>query len=103
MTSLTLADCKRAATRQDVRIDAIIREPGCGRTTVEILDLSATGFCFSMIGPLAVGARVFLHLPTFAPLEAIVAWRRQSLYGCKFLRPLHVAVFETIAARFPVR
>ena len=48
----------------------------------------------------AVGVRVFLTIPTFEPLEAIVAWRGRTTFGCRFLLPLHPAVFATIAARF---
>jgi hypothetical protein len=35
-----------------------------------------------------------------SPLEAVVAWRSASAFGCQFVRPLHPAVFDMIAARF---
>lgn len=91
----------RRAERRDVVIRAELREPGHTRVTVQVEDLSRTGFRCETWHMLAIGARVFLHLPSFQGLEAYVAWKHAPRYGFRFLHPLHVAVFEAVAARFP--
>lgn len=90
----------RAAERRQIRLRATVREAGSGRIAIDLLDMSATGFRFESFYAFAVGARLFLIVPSWEPLQAVVAWRGISLYGCRFLLPLHPAVFATIAARF---
>ncbi|UVO55027.1 PilZ domain-containing protein [Sphingomonas sp. SUN039] len=68
---------------------------------VDVHDLSLTGFRTDCIFKVAVGARVYLTLPSFSAMEAIVAWRDNSGFGCKFVQPLHSAVFDMIARRHP--
>ena len=98
-TPLTLADA-RAAERRRVTISARVREAGTTGIDIDVVDLSATGFRFESLYGFALGARVFLSLPTLSPLEAVVAWRSGPAYGCQFIRPLHPSVFEMIAGRF---
>lgn len=90
----------RAAHRRRVNIRALVREAGTARVDIDLVNLSATGFRFESYYGFAVGARVFLTIPTLQPLEAVVAWRGDHAFGCRFLAPLHPAVFDTIAARF---
>jgi hypothetical protein len=90
----------RAAERRRVKIRALVREAGSARIDIDVVDLSATGFRFESFYGFAVGSRVFLSIPSLQPLEAVVAWRGGSAFGCRFLAPLHPAVFDTVAARF---
>lgn len=90
----------RNAPRRRVRIRALVRESGSSRVDIDVVDLSATGFRFESYYRFAPGTRVFLSIPSLQPLEAIVAWQGGSAYGCQFVRPLHKAVFDTIATRF---
>lgn len=90
----------RAAERRRVKIRALVREAGSARIDIDVVDLSATGFRFESFHGFAPGARVFLSVPSLAPLEAVIAWRGRNQFGCRFLMPLHQAVFDTIAARF---
>jgi PilZ domain len=90
----------RAAARRRVDIRALVREAGSARVDIDVVDLSATGFRFESFNDFATGARVFLSMPSLQPLEAFVAWRCGNQFGCRFVNPLHTAVFETIAARF---
>ena len=78
-----------------------MREAGGSRFDVEVEDLSVTGFRIDTIYRVPVGAQVFLTIPTFAALEAKVAWSNGKGYGCHFTQPLHPSVFDTIAARHP--
>lgn len=91
----------RSTNRRDVRVTASIRAAGGTRFEIDLVDLSITGFRFESYFPLPTGWRVFLTIPTFAPLEAEVAWADGRAYGCRFLKPLHPAVFDTIAERHP--
>lgn len=90
----------RAATRRRVKIRALVREAGASRVDIDVVDLSASGFRFESFYRFAPGARVFLSIPSLQPLEAIIAWNGGTNYGCQLVKPLHPAVFETIAARF---
>jgi len=90
----------RRAERRIVGIKASLREFGGIKLDVDVLDLSETGFRVESVYTIAVGARVYLTIPTFSPMEARVAWRQKYGYGCQFARPLHAAVFDTIAARY---
>ena len=89
----------RAAERKAVGISAQLREFGGARMDVEVQDLSRTGFLVASIYTVPVGARVYLTLPSFSALEAVVAWRDKTGFGCRFAQPLHPAVFDMIAAR----
>jgi hypothetical protein len=91
----------RAADRKPVIIAAHLREFGGTRMDVDVHDLSRTGFRTDCIYNVPVGARVYLTLPTFSAMEAVVAWRDKSGFGCKFVQPLHPAVFDMIARRHP--
>lgn len=91
----------RIAERKAVGIVAQLRELGGSRLDVEVHDLSRTGFRTACIYNVPVGAHVFLTIPTFSAMEAKVAWRDRSGFGCKFLQPLHPAVFDMIARRHP--
>lgn len=90
----------RAAERRRVNIRALVREAGSARVDIDVVDLSATGFRFESFYGFAVGSRVFLSIPGLQPLEAVVAWRGDAAFGCRFFAPLHPAVFDTVAARF---
>lgn len=96
---LLLAVDNRQKQRARVTFNAQLREAGGVRVDAQMCDLSETGFRADCAFPIAVGQRVFLTIPTFAPLEAIVAWRLGHEHGCKFLRPLYPAVYDTIVAR----
>lgn len=91
---------ERAAERRRVNIRALVREAGSARVDIDVVDLSESGFRFESYHAFAPGTRVFISMPTFQPLEAVIAWRGSNQYGCRFLKPLHPAVFDTIAARF---
>ena len=91
----------RRAERKPVGIAAHLREHGGSRLDVEVHDLSRTGFRTACIYNVPEGARVYLTIPSFSAMEAIVAWRDRQGFGCKFVQPLHPAVFDTIAKRHP--
>lgn len=88
----------RRALRKAVGMRARLRERGANRFTVDVVDLSTTGFRCETSFTLYVGHVVWLTLPGLAGLEATVAWKRSYCYGFAFNRPLHPAVFDHIVA-----
>jgi hypothetical protein len=90
----------RNAPRSAVVIPAQLRIPGAARFDIELLDLSTTGFRCETFYGMTIGERVFVTIPTFGPLEAVIAWRDVFNYGCSFHRPLHDAVLSMIVSRF---
>lgn len=91
----------RYASRVDLRFTATLREVGTAfKFTVDIVDLSMTGFRCETASRVAVGQHVSVTIPGLAPLEGRVAWVDGYRFGCKFEKALHVAVFDHIAARF---
>lgn len=91
---------KRAAERRGVGIRAQLREMGGGRLSVDVQDLSTTGFRVDSIYRIGVGMTVFLTIPSISPLEAVIVWTHKTGYGCRFAHPLHPAVFDMISSRY---
>jgi hypothetical protein len=90
----------RASERRRVAIRALVREAGSCRVDIDVIDLSATGFRFESVYSFAIGARVFLSVPTLSAMEAVIAWRKGSTFGVRLVRPLHRSVFEMLADRY---
>ncbi|MBH9536900.1 PilZ domain-containing protein [Novosphingopyxis sp. YJ-S2-01] len=91
----------RFTRREEVRIAAEIREAGGGKTKIDVLDLSVTGFRMHSLAFINPESRVYLTMPGMAPLAAQVAWTKGDYYGCHFDNPLYPAVFDHIVSRFP--
>lgn len=91
----------RYATRVNLRFTAVLREVGSAfKFSVDIIDLSSTGFRCETASRVEVGQHVSVTIPGLSPLEGVVAWVDGPRFGCKFERPLYAAVFDHIAARF---
>ena len=89
----------RRSKRVAVELGAGLRARGGTGVSIEILDLSVSGFRASTHLDLEPGADVWLRLPGLEPYQATVAWAKGNYVGCKFERPLHPAVLEMIVAR----
>lgn len=88
----------RTALRRAVRMRAHLRDRGTTRFEIDVLDLSTNGFRAQTSFSLWPGTIVWITLPGLAGLEATVAWREGTIYGCAFAKPLYPAVFEHIVA-----
>ncbi|MEH3035308.1 MAG: pilus assembly protein PilZ [Sphingomonas adhaesiva] len=88
----------RHALRRAVTMRAHLRDRGTTRFEIDVIDLSVTGFRAQTSFTLWPGTTVWLTLPGLAALEAVVAWRDKTRYGCAFSKPLHPAVFDHIVA-----
>ena len=90
---------QRRALRRAVRLKAALRQVGLPQFSVDLEDFSIDGFRAQTAVALSPGSRVWLTLPTFRALEAVVAWRDGGRCGCRFREPLHVAVLDYIIRR----
>ena len=91
----------RIAMRLPVGIKAQFREQGLNRMDVDVVDLSATGFCINTEYRVRVGQRVWLAIPTLKAMEATVRWSNGQNHGCEFTNPMHPAVVDHIHRQFP--
>ncbi|MFM9852838.1 MAG: PilZ domain-containing protein [Sphingomonadaceae bacterium] len=90
----------RRADRIDVCVQATIREHGSTKFDVVVSDISVTGFRFETIFSLREGSRIWISLPHLAPLESVIQWRREPLYGASFAHPLHPAVRDHVVHHY---
>src|SRR5688500_423684 len=89
-------DDGRRAARAEVVLGAGPRQRGAHAVTVQILDLSITGFRAATHLELEKGTDLWLKLPGLESLHARVIGMRGHLLGCEFVRPLHPAVLDMI-------
>jgi hypothetical protein len=93
----TTADCDgRRAERAEVMVGAGLRQRGAHAVTVQVLDLSVTGFRAATHLNLMTGSDIWLKLPGLESLHARVVWMNGHLMGCEFVRPLHPAVLQMV-------
>jgi len=87
----------RRTARREVVLGAGLRQRGAHAVTVQIVDLSTTGFRAATHLNMIPGADVWIKLPGLESLHARVVWMRGHLMGCEFMRPLHPAVLDMVA------
>jgi PilZ domain len=85
----------RKASRVPLRADVQFRA-GSRRSQVTVNDLSTHGARISFAHILRSGDRFYLKLPVIEAIEAEVVWVDQFEAGCKFVRPIHPVMFETV-------
>jgi hypothetical protein len=86
----------RKSERAGVALGAALRQRGAHAVTVQILDLSTTGFRAATHLELMPGSDVWLKMPGLESLHSRVVWMRGHLMGCEFVRPLHPAVMAMV-------
>lgn len=87
----------RRAERLPLTFQASLRERGTTKFSVDIRDLSTTGFRCETSFNVQVGAVVWLTIPGLGGLESRAKWREGNLYGFAFSAALHPAVLDHIA------
>jgi len=88
----------RNALRLPVKLNATLRQRTSERFNIAVTNLSCSGFLAETFYRLQPRDKVWLTIPSFSPLEAVVARADSGAYGCAFTRPLHPAVFDHIVA-----
>ena len=91
----------RRSARSEVVLGAGLRQRGAHAVTVQVLDLSVTGFRAATHLELMNGTDIWLKLPGLESLHSRVVWMKGHLLGCEFVRPLHPAVLDMIVRNAP--
>jgi len=89
---------ERAAERKPFMARVRYRR-GRFRAEVEVIDVSPLGARVRSLDVLRMGDPIWLSFPGLEPIEAIVAWADCFVCGCRFVRPMHSAVFESLLSR----
>ncbi len=89
----------RKSERVPIELGAGLRQRGGSGVTIQIVDLSVSGFRASTHLDLEPGTDVWLRLPGLEAYQAKVAWSKGQYVGCAFERPLHPAVLDMIVRR----
>ena len=102
LSAVTLRDVKdRKYCRGEVAIVGTIRAIGGIKCTINVVDISATGFRMECLTYLSDNQAILLSMPGFEPLEARIMWQTEWMYGCEFARPLYIAIYEHIVRSHP--
>lgn len=94
-------DDGRRAARAEVVLGAGLRQRGAHAVTIQVLDLSVTGFRAATHLELMNGTDLWLKLPGLESLHSRVVWMNGHMLGCEFVRPLHPAVLDMIVRNAP--
>lgn len=94
-------DNRRNAQRAPVAIEADLRRTGRTPFKIVVRDLSQTGCRAETLTKTYTGDRIWLTLPSFAPIEGIIRWVTPHGFGCEWVAPIHESVFDHIRIRYP--
>ena len=89
---------RRGRVRRKLKFESVFSS-GRPPTKAVVLDLSEAGLMIHANDELAVGETFEVALPEAGLVEAEVVWRRNTLYGCKFLAPVSRAMISAILLR----
>lgn len=89
----------RKSERVPIELGAGLRQRGGSGVSIQIVDLSVSGFRASTHLDLEPGTDVWLRLPGLEAYQAKVAWTKGQYVGCAFERPLHPAVLDMIVRK----
>ena len=92
-------DRHRLGSRKDSRapIRLLVQaRNGQNRREAQALDLSESGVRLRTLSQLRVGTAHWLKLGNLEALEVTVMWVDGFYAGCRFTKPIHPAVFQTL-------
>ena len=82
-------DERRKSERQEVALDAQVREMGAEGCEARILNISETGFMAEVTDiEFEVGSRIWLLLPERERASALVKWTAGDKIGAQFAEPI---------------
>jgi len=88
----------RGALRLTLDAEVGIRRSGMHPFRVRVFDVSRDGCKIEFVERPAIGERVWVKFDGLEALEGTVRWVEGHIGGVHFIRRLHLAVFETLAA-----
>lgn len=84
---------RRGPVRRKLRLESILSTKRPPSKAV-VLDLSEVGLMLHAYDDLAMDETFEVMLPEAGSVEAQVVWKRNTLYGCKFLAPVSRAMIS---------
>jgi len=94
---------RRQAARRQLRFESVVAAPRSPARVV-VLDLTRDGMMLHTDDAMEVGDSFAVDLPEAGSVEASVVWKRTSLYGCQFAKPVsRAAISATLLKATPDR
>lgn len=84
---------RRSAPRPRMRLESVVSTARPAGKAV-VLNMSEAGLMIHAYDDLAVDEIFEVVLPQVGSVEAQVAWKRNTLYGCQFLSPITQATIS---------
>ena len=97
LVDLTARQDRRSARR--VRLSLLLDTPGAGDGQVRLLDIAPGGMMLHTDHPFAPGDALEIELPEAGTVDAVIVWRRMTLYGCRFAKPISQATLAALQLR----
>jgi hypothetical protein len=85
-------NCERISANAVIKV----RQRGARGIQVVAEDVSRTGCRVQWPHSVKAGDRVWVTFPGLEALEARIIWAADFRFGCKFVVPLHIAVFQQL-------
>jgi len=85
------------ASRAEVNLTCEIRQGTRPWATVQLHDISETGFRIDWRPGFDQGKPIYIRIPGLQLLSAVLRWKREAWIGCEFTSRLHPAVFDHIS------
>jgi PilZ domain len=92
-----LAADRRGARR--AKLCLTLDTPGSGEGQVRLLDIAQGGMMLHTDHPFAPGDKLLVELPEAGAVEAVIVWRRMTLFGCRFVKPINKATLAALLLR----
>lgn len=92
---------RRRIDRTPVSISAALRKNGSPPFTATVCDLSRTGCRAESLALVYISDHVWVTIPGFRPIEAIIRWSTGRALGCEWALTMHDAVYDYLRMRFP--
>jgi hypothetical protein len=87
---------RRRAPRAGLRLNATIREPGRGRVSVRVIDISTHGCRIESTSAASADTWVMLSIAGLETQYCRIVWRAHEFAGVEFANPLAEAVLERL-------
>lgn len=90
---------QRTSPRRALMLAASGRLGDGAEANVTVHNISAAGLLFETALELSVGEALALDLPEAGPVDAVIVWRSEQLYGCAFAQALGSAALAAAQLR----
>src|SRR6476469_7619896 len=92
-------DDKRRNPRQPLGAPVNFRKPKEMPYEVSLENMSTHGCCIALRERVREGQLLWITVPGIEPMQSWVRWHGEWHAGLEFERPMHIAVFDHVAAQ----